>query len=97
MICTLEFSILLFASLKDAAGAGQITVQVQNSGAQAITVDELLRECATQYPAIAKWLPYVRVAVNCTYAAGAQTVCTDDEIALLPPVSGGATQAPERS
>ena len=85
-----EVSVLLFAVLKEAAGAGQITVHLEERDAQGTTVDKLLKACAQQHPAVAKWLPHVRVAVNCTYAAGAQNITAGDEIAFLPPVSGGA-------
>ena len=36
------------------------------------------------------WLPYVQVAVNCEYSHREQRVGASDEVALLPPVSGGA-------
>ena len=88
-VMRMEFSVLLFASLKDAAGAGAIMVRFDKRNAQEVTVDELLRLCGEQHPALAKWLPYVSVAVNCEYATGAQSIGADDEIAFLPPVSGG--------
>lgn len=85
-----EIRVLLFASLKDAAGANQIMVRLPFASTSVLTVQHLLTQCGQQYPVIAKWLPHVRVAVNCTYADAQQTITPGDEIALLPPVSGGA-------
>jgi len=80
-----EYHLLLFASLKDAAGAGEIVV----AAPAACSVQELLHACGEQFPVLAPWLPHVRVAVNCEYADGMQAVAPQDEIAVLPPVAGG--------
>ncbi|MBV9468864.1 MAG: MoaD/ThiS family protein [Abitibacteriaceae bacterium] len=85
----IEMPVLLFASLKDAAGSDQIMVRLSYPSATPMTVQDFLAQCGQQYPAIAAWLPHVRVAVNCTYADAQQTLTPGDEIALLPPVSGG--------
>ncbi|MDQ3814036.1 MAG: MoaD/ThiS family protein [Armatimonadota bacterium] len=81
------YTVLLFASLKDAVAADRITVRVSSSAP--LTVAELLAHCGQQYPALAPWLPHVKVAVNCAYADARQQVAAGDEIALLPPVAGG--------
>jgi molybdopterin converting factor small subunit len=88
---SLEISVLLFASLREAVGAEQITVNVpQTSPAAKVTLDLLLACCCRQYPKLQPWMPYVKVAVNCEYSQREKYVGVDDEIALLPPVSGGA-------
>jgi molybdopterin converting factor small subunit len=79
------YRVLLFASLKDAVGAGEIAVVA----APGCTVQELLRVCGEQFAVLAPWLAHVRVAVNCEYANVAQIVSPQDEIAVLPPVAGG--------
>ena len=86
----MELNVLLFASLKDAAGAEQIRVQIPAQVETPVTVADFLVECGRQYPVLEAWLPHVRVAVNCAYASVEETVKSGDEIALLPPVSGGA-------
>ena len=94
-------SVLLFASLKDALGGDLISVLVTPAApvessdqsqhpAQSVFVSDLLRCCAEQHPPIERWLPYVKVAVNCEYASAGDAVLATDEIALLPPVSGGS-------
>lgn len=80
-----QYNLLLFASLKDAAGAGEIAV----SNRADCTVQELLQACGEQFPILAPWLEHVRVAVNCEYADVTKTVSSHDEIAILPPVAGG--------
>jgi molybdopterin synthase catalytic subunit len=91
-----EFPILLFAALKDAAGSARIIVRVEGDGTitnGTLTVRELLEHCGHQHPSLARWLAHVRVAVNQEYSGLDQTVLPGDEIALLPPVAGGAAKA----
>ncbi len=94
---SLVFCVLLFASLKDAVGRDRISVHVPIANAvepdtrrQSVSWSELLRCCAEQHPPLAPWLPYVKAAVNREYADAGVLVSPSDEIALLPPVSGGA-------
>ena len=53
------------------------------------TVADVLRETGEQHPALSRHLPHCRVAVNREYAREHEPVREGDEIALLPPVSGG--------
>lgn len=46
---------------------------------------------AGRYPGLVPHRPFVRVARNGVYAAWTDALADDDEIAFLPPVSGGAT------
>ncbi|HEX8237356.1 MAG TPA: MoaD/ThiS family protein [Abditibacteriaceae bacterium] len=88
---SLEIPVLLFAGLKEAAGADLITVRVpQTSSTAKVTLDLFLTCCCRQYPKLEPWMPYVKVAVNCEYSQREKIISADDEIALLPPVSGGA-------
>ena len=82
------FNILLFASLKDVVGTDSIILQLPASNDE-LNVRDVLAACGAQYPALAKWLPHAKVAVNCNYSNLDQTVQSGDEIALLPPVAGG--------
>ncbi|PQV65146.1 molybdopterin synthase subunit MoaE /molybdopterin synthase subunit MoaD [Abditibacterium utsteinense] len=78
--------IQLFASLKDAAKASQIEVEIPEN----CSVSQLLEIVARDFPALEKWLPHCRVAVNLDYTTNDQIVRDGDEVALIPPVSGGA-------
>lgn len=84
-----EFTLLLFGTLKDAAGSSEINVRIVNN-LGIIEIAELLKRCGEQYPRIAPWLSHVRVAVNLEYVKLDHPVAVGDEIALLPPVAGGS-------
>ena len=75
----------LFAQAREAAGTGRDVVD----GA---TVDEVLEQARARYaPGVAALLPSCRIWVNGEPAASGEAVGEDDEGAVLPPVSGGAT------
>jgi molybdopterin converting factor subunit 1 len=79
------FEVLLFGALKDAAQANRVTVHAPHS----LCVSQLLEITADQFPSLKKYLPHIRVAVNCEYSAPDQNIQSGDEIALIPPVAGG--------
>ena len=83
------FTVLLFASLKDAVQTSSISVVAAEPR---VSVADLLRLCGEQFPALSPYLPYVRVAVNFEYSNNEQSVSFTDEIAFLPPVSGGSVE-----
>jgi sulfur-carrier protein len=77
-------TIRLFASVREAAGTGRDLV----SGA---TVAEVLGEARQRYgDQFAALLPTCRIWVNGEPAEEADVVGEHDEVAILPPVSGGA-------
>ena len=83
------FTILLFAVLREKAGCDEVEVNLP-CGARPVTVADVLTACGEQHPLLAPWLPHVKAAVNCSYARATEEVRPWDEIALLPPVAGGA-------
>lgn len=76
--------VLLFAGLAEALG--QPALELPDGEAPA-TVAALEARLRAQHPALAS-RPF-RVAVNRCYGAAADAVAPGDEIALIPPVSGG--------
>ena len=76
----------LFAQLRDRAGARELELELPDG---ARVRDALAAEPVT---AIAAGLPLV-MAVNREYASEDAELSPDDELALVPPVSGGATGA----
>ena len=80
----------LFAVLRDRAGRDSVTVEVDEPA----TVADLL-EAAARQPGLNELLPDlpVRAAVNREYVADDTVLSAGDEVALIPPVSGGATAA----
>jgi molybdopterin converting factor subunit 1 len=77
--------LLFFAQLKDAIGHSEL----EWSTAGAMSAEELWQRLLREFPALARHRPSVRLARNGVYA-GADTVFEPaDEVALIPPVSGG--------
>lgn len=78
----------LFATLREQAGSDAVEVEV----ADGATVADALRGLAEQHEALAATvasMPLV-MAVNHVYAGPETVLVAGDEIALIPPVSGGA-------
>jgi molybdopterin synthase catalytic subunit len=80
--------ILLFGTLKDAARSDRVTIALPQ-GASTLSLDELRHVLAEQHPTLERYLPHVRIAVNCEYSSGEERVRPGDEVALIPPVAGG--------
>lgn len=80
----------LFAAVAERWGEREVQLAVP-PGATAATVVEYLR---ARRPELAQLLDACRLAVNGRYAEPGHPVSGGDEVALIPPVSGGA--APER-
>lgn len=75
---------LLFAGLAEALGRPMLELPDAAAPATVGALEQLLRR---EHAALAS-RPF-RVAVNQRYGAAADTVSPGDEIALIPPVSGG--------
>ena len=75
----------LFARLRELAGTGELEREAP-AGATVRTIWDLL---VREYPAIAPYADSMSCAVNADYALMTTTVGDGDEVAFLPPVSGG--------
>ena len=84
---TVELTIRLFATLKDRAGSERIRVSLPDGPA---TAGDVLAAVAADYPTLAPALRSTLVAVNRAFAGPETPVVAGDEVALFPPVSGGA-------
>ncbi len=76
---------LFFASTRDAVGQRRLARDLP-AGA---TVEALLLGLVSDYPALARSAGHAMVAVNQEYADRSQELHEGDEVALIPPVSGG--------
>ena len=81
----MRVTIRLFARLRDLVGQGEL---VRDMPAQS-TVATVWDRLAAEFPAIAPYAASMSCAVNADYARLTTTVRDGDEIAFLPPVSGG--------
>ena len=77
----------LFAVCKDRVGASEVEVEVLDNP---VNVASLLQALGRQEPKLAPLLSIVRVAVNQSFASPDMIVSEDDEVVLIPPVSGGS-------
>jgi molybdopterin converting factor subunit 1 len=81
----MRVTIRLFARLRDLAGAGEL---VRDLPAPA-TVQTVWMALVSEMPSLAIYERTMSVAVNADYARMAAAVQEGDEVAFLPPVSGG--------
>lgn len=77
--------ILFFAQLKDATKCDSVEIAFSSS----VTAEELWAELLKKFPALAGHRSSVRVAKNLEYTAATARFSNGDEVALIPPVSGG--------
>lgn len=75
----------LFARARDLAGADTIRVELSEGA----TVADLRRRLAADQPALAGLLERSALAVENDFAEDSRVLSPNDEVALLPPVSGG--------
>jgi molybdopterin converting factor subunit 1 len=79
-------TVRLFARLRELAGASELRREVPD-GSTALDVWNAL---AAEFPPMADYSKAISVAVNEEYARLTASVRDGDDIAFLPPVSGGA-------
>jgi MoaE-MoaD fusion protein len=77
----MRVTVRLFAGLRERAGAGEVTLELP-TGARVADALLAVNELTEGIPVV--------MAVNREYAEETQTLHAGDEIALIPPVSGGA-------
>jgi len=77
--------VLFFAQLKDVTGCDSTEL----AAATSLNGEQLWAELLKQFPKLAAYRANVRLARNWEYAAPDAQFSNADEVALLPPVSGG--------
>ena len=81
----MSIEVKLFAVAKEIAQAE--TFQMESDGP--ISIAEVREKMASAFPELARVLGHTRFAVNAAYATDQQLVSDSDEVAIIPPVSGG--------
>jgi len=85
--------VLFFGQLKDVAGCATESVAL----AEGATLADLLAHYEKKVPRLKDFLPSTALSLNQEYASPAARLKDNDEVALLPPVSGGsAGETPAR-
>ncbi|MGC5328633.1 molybdenum cofactor biosynthesis protein MoaE [Brevibacillus sp. SYSU BS000544] len=81
----MKVQVQLFAGLAERANMRVLTIEL-STGA---TVSNLISQVTTEYPSLSSLLPTCFVSLNNEYATSDQVIQEGDDVALLPPVSGG--------
>ena len=81
----MRVAVKLFARLRDLAGTGDAVCDVADDA----TIADVWQAVARIHPAIVPHARTVSAARNAVYARMTTRVADGDEIAFLPPVSGG--------
>jgi molybdopterin converting factor subunit 1 len=77
--------VLFFAQLKDRTGCDSVELATPSP----LDAEQFWAELLKQFPKLAAHRANVRLARNWEYAAPDAQFANSDEIALIPPVSGG--------
>ena len=81
----MRVTVRLFARLRDIAGASELARDV----APGATIGTVWHQLAGEYPELEHYERSISSAVNADYARMDRVLCDGDEVAFLPPVSGG--------
>lgn len=84
----MQVRVKYFGMLKEVAGRGDDTLGLPE-GAR---VADLLERCARSAPELKEYFPVIAVALNHEYSERDAALHEGDEVALIPPVSGGSSQ-----
>jgi molybdopterin converting factor subunit 1 len=81
----MTLTVHLFAAAKDLAQVSTLMASLDDGA----TVTELRLKVVKQVPALNELLPRCAIAVNHEFAGDEVTLNAGDEVAVIPPVSGG--------
>lgn len=81
----MKICVKLFASVREIVGQKELMLEVPDG----MKVSALPHQLAVEYPRLRTLVSFLKVAVNQEYADGERVLAEGDEVALLPPVSGG--------
>ncbi|CAG8589470.1 2671_t:CDS:2 [Diversispora eburnea] len=87
-----EFKVLYFASAKDATNLSSETISFPSSNPSSISLQELTQILKSRHKKLGKILEHSMYAINMKYVEIDDTsifVKEGDEVAVIPPVSGG--------
>ena len=78
-------TVRLFARLRELAGRSELTCELPDGAVARTAWESIVRDC----PALEEYAPAISCAVNEEYARFTTPLKHGDEVAFLPPVSGG--------
>lgn len=81
----MRVKVRLFARLRDVLGTGELERELPASA----TVQAVWNELVAERPSLGEYERAISVAVNTEYSRMSAVLADGDEVAFLPPVSGG--------
>jgi molybdopterin converting factor subunit 1 len=81
----IRVKVLFFGRLKDIVGRAEESVDL----AEGAPIEELFAHCGARHPELERFRPSLVASCNQEFAAWNTPLHSGDEIAFLPPVSGG--------
>ena len=81
----IRLNVLFFGRLKDTIGHAQESIEI----APDARIEDLFAQCVARYPGLAEHRRAIAVSRNREFAAWSTALQPGDEVAFLPPVSGG--------
>ncbi len=81
----MRVTVRLFARLRDIAGSAELVREASPGD----TVGAVWRRLVQEFPELSRYEKSISTAVNADYARMEQAIADGDEVAFLPPVSGG--------
>ena len=85
----INIHVKFFASCRELVGESSVTVSLPVVEGEGTSTVELLRVLEDMFPSLKGGLSEVSLAVNKQYVDGCSVLREGDEVALLPPMSGG--------
>jgi molybdopterin converting factor subunit 1 len=82
----MKVKVRLYARLSELAGHREIEEEV----GEGLTVGDLFQALCTRYPALGDYADSLMFAVDTEYVQPSHALRAGEEVALIPPVSGGA-------
>jgi molybdopterin converting factor subunit 1 len=81
----MRVTVRLFARLRDIAGSADLSREAPANA----TVGDIWRSLVAEFPEMSRYESSISSAVNADYAKMTVPLADGDEVAFLPPVSGG--------
>ncbi|OQR84436.1 hypothetical protein THRCLA_23076 [Thraustotheca clavata] len=84
-----QIKVLYFAAARELIGAREEFIELNES--ESVTTDSLRSFLGLKYPHAASYIKDITLAVNLEYVMNGEIrdLKQDDEVALIPPISGG--------
>jgi len=81
----MQITVKLFAIFQEVFAVDEMQITLESGAA----VSQIFDRLVSQQPSLEKWRTLTRYAINLNFADPHTSLADGDEVALIPPVSGG--------